>query len=220
MPTFATQTRHTQSPSASGRYLDYHLIHHHRHHHYRPHSPALELPLNFDEYIRRRLGKVDARTQPVNMRLLSLLFSFFLAFLAAPSVSAIRLIKSNALNVCQDSNNFTATYFAVTFTPNNRSLAFSFDGVASISGKMTAELRLNAYGIEALRKEIDPCKENLQGLCPMNTGPIDVKKATLELPQDVVDGIPGACSIKEPILGMSLSLLTISFRDRIYCSRP
>lgn len=130
------------------------------------------------------------------MRLLSLLFSFFLAFLAAPSVSAIRLIKSNALNLCQDSNNFTATYFAVTFTPNNRSLAFSFDGVASISGKMTAELILNAYGIEALRREIDPCEQNLQGLCPMNTGPIDVKKATLELPQDVVDSIPGACSIK------------------------
>ncbi|PLB50294.1 TRP-domain-containing protein [Aspergillus steynii IBT 23096] len=125
------------------------------------------------------------------MRLFSLLFSVFLAFLAAPSVSAIKLIKSNALNLCQDSNNFTATYFAVTFTPNNRSLAFSFDGVASISGKMTAELILNAYGIEALRKEIDPCEQNLQGLCPMNTGPIDVKKATIDVPEDVVNSIPG-----------------------------
>ncbi|KAK1142584.1 putative flavin carrier protein 3 [Aspergillus melleus] len=125
------------------------------------------------------------------MRLLSLLFSVFLAFLAAPSVSAIKLIKSNALNLCQDSNNFTATYFAVTFTPNNRSLAFSFDGVASISGRMTAELILNAYGIEALRKEIDPCEQNLQGLCPMNTGPIDVKKATIEVPEEVVNSIPG-----------------------------
>ncbi|KAI9039918.1 transient receptor potential ion channel family protein [Aspergillus affinis] len=125
------------------------------------------------------------------MRLLSLLFSVFLAFLAAPSVSAIKVIKSNALNLCQDSNNFTATYFAVTFTPNNRSLAFSFDGVASISGKMTAELILNAYGIEALRKEIDPCEQNLQGLCPMNTGPIDVKKATIDVPEEVVNSIPG-----------------------------
>ncbi|THC90439.1 hypothetical protein EYZ11_010098 [Aspergillus tanneri] len=124
------------------------------------------------------------------MRLI-LIVSAFVAFLAAPVVSAEKYIKSNALNICQDSSNFTATYFSVTFTPNNRSLAFGFDGIASISGKVTAELTLNAYGIEAFKKEIDPCKEKLQGLCPMNAGPIKVKRGTVDVPKDVVDKIPG-----------------------------
>ncbi|KAH1500131.1 hypothetical protein LV164_000338 [Aspergillus fumigatus] len=125
------------------------------------------------------------------MRLMSLIISLFVAFLATPLVSAIRLIESNALNLCQDSSNFTATFFSVTFTPNNRSLAFAFDGVAAISGKVTAELVLTAYGYEALRKELDPCQMNLAGLCPMNAGPIDVPSANIIVSEDVAKQIPG-----------------------------
>lgn len=123
------------------------------------------------------------------MRLTALFTWFFLAFLTQFG-SATKLIESNALSLCQDSSNFTATYFSVTFTPNNRSLAFGFDGVAAISGKVTAEIILTAYGYEALRKELDPCEMNLAGLCPMQTGPIDVPNANIDLPEDVVSKIP------------------------------
>ncbi|KAF7586160.1 hypothetical protein BBP40_009393 [Aspergillus hancockii] len=125
------------------------------------------------------------------MRLLSPLFTILLAFLCAPLVSAVKLIESNALNLCQDSANFTATLFKVTFTPNNRSLVFSFDGVATISGKVKAEITLDAYGYTALRKELDPCDMDIGGLCPMSAGPIDVPKAQIDVPQDVVNKIPG-----------------------------
>lgn len=127
------------------------------------------------------------------MRLISLFTWFFLALLA-PFCGATKLIESNALSLCQDSNNFTATYFSVTFTPNNRSLAFGFDGVAAISGKVKAEIILTAYGYTALRKELDPCEMNLAGLCPMQAGPIDVPNANIDLPEDVVSKIPSKCS--------------------------
>ena len=45
--------------------------------------------------------------------------------------------------------------------------------------------------IEALKKEIDPCEMNIGGLCPMSAGPIDVPKAQIDVPQDVVNSIPG-----------------------------
>ncbi|KAL5361406.1 hypothetical protein BJX96DRAFT_84519 [Aspergillus floccosus] len=125
------------------------------------------------------------------MRLITLFLSLLVAFQSTPLVSAVKMIESNALILCQDSSNFTATYFSVLFTPENRTLEFSFDGVAAISGKVTAEIVLDAYGYTALRKELDPCKMNLPGLCPMNTGPIDVPKAQIEIPQDVVNSIPG-----------------------------
>lgn len=128
------------------------------------------------------------------MRLISLLPYFLVAFLS-PIVSATKLIESNSLNLCSDSvstgpQNFTASYFQVKFTPNNRSLEFSFDGVSSISGKVAAELVLDAYGYTALRKTLDPCQMGLAGLCPMNTGQIDVRDARLEIPESVISNVP------------------------------
>ena len=128
------------------------------------------------------------------MRLTSLLPFFLVAFLS-PLVSGIKLIESNSLNLCSDAadsgpQNFTATYFNVRFTPNNRSLSFSFDGVSSISGKVNAELVLDAYGYTVLRKTLDPCEMKLNGLCPMNTGQLDVPDATLEMPESVISSVP------------------------------
>ncbi|PYI30723.1 DUF907 domain protein [Aspergillus indologenus CBS 114.80] len=125
------------------------------------------------------------------MRLSSILFGLFLALLNTLQVTAIRLIESSALNLCQASNNFTVTYFSVVFTPGNRSLAFSFDGVSAISGYVTAELQLTAYGISVLSETLDPCEMGIAGLCPMNTGAIDVAKATLTIPESVINDIPG-----------------------------
>lgn len=154
------------------------------------------------------------------MRLISLLPCFLVALLS-PSVSGIKLIESNALNLCSENvdsgpQNFTATYFQVTFTPVNRTLSFSFDGVSSISGKVAAELVLDAYGYTALRKTLDPCEMKLNGLCPMNTGQIDVKDANLELPESVLSQIPGEL-IHTPFFAM-MGILTSNPRDRLHCS--
>ncbi|OJJ74623.1 hypothetical protein ASPBRDRAFT_119570 [Aspergillus brasiliensis CBS 101740] len=124
------------------------------------------------------------------MRLISMFIGLLVVLLNSPQAAAVKLIESNALSICQDSSNFTATYFSVTFTPGNRSLTFSFDGVSAISGKVTAELVLEAYGLQLLTKTLDPCEMDLTGLCPMNAGTIDVPKAVITLPESVVNSIP------------------------------
>lgn len=103
---------------------------------------------------------------------------------------AERVIESSSLNPCQDNSSFTATLFNVVFTPDNNSLAFDVVGVSSISGHVMAELEIIAYGFTALRKTLDPCTNNLDGMCPMNTGPIDIK-SNIEIPKDAISKIPG-----------------------------
>ncbi|GIJ97943.1 hypothetical protein Aspvir_000050 [Aspergillus viridinutans] len=126
------------------------------------------------------------------MNLLSLVFGFLALLRLLLPASATRLIESNALNICQDSSNFTATYFNVLFTPDNRTLVFSFDGVASISGKVTADLILYVYGYAIPQRTLDPCKtDKMKGFCPMNAGPIDVPTASIQVGEDVVKQIPG-----------------------------
>lgn len=122
------------------------------------------------------------------MRLLSLL-SVFVAFVA-PMASAVKLLESDALSVCMQSSNFTATYFSVVFYPGNSSLIVGFDGVSYISGKVIAEMTLTAYGYQAYSSTLDPCKINGMGMCPMAPGPIDLGPVPLPLPSDTASKIP------------------------------
>ena len=108
----------------------------------------------------------------------------------SPLVTAERLIESKSLNPCQDNSLFTATLFNVAFTPDNNSLAFDVVGVSSISGYVTAELDVIAYGYSALKQTIDPCKSNLEGMCPMNPGQINIQ-SNIDIPNDVIHKIPG-----------------------------
>ena len=122
------------------------------------------------------------------------LFSTIFSFLAfSPLISAIRFIESESLNPCQDNSNFTATLFNVVFTPDNFSLAFDVVGVSSIEGHVKADLEVIAYGFNALRRTLDPCKMNLQGMCPMSTGQINIQ-SNVNIPPDVVGQVPGECT--------------------------
>lgn len=123
------------------------------------------------------------------MRSLALL-TFFVAFWA-PMVSAVKLLESNALNVCMESSNFTATYFNVVFYPNNNTLTIGFDGVSYISGKVIADMTLTAYGYEAYSSTLDPCDISGMGMCPMAPGPIDLGPVSLPLPAGTSSNIPG-----------------------------
>ena len=53
-----------------------------------------------------------------------------------------------------------------------------------------AELEVVVYGYVALRRNLDPCTNNLEGMCPMNTGPIDIQ-SNIDIPKDVVAKFPG-----------------------------
>jgi uncharacterized membrane protein len=119
----------------------------------------------------------------------SLLLTSLLVTLPSLS-SALRIIESKSLNPCQTNSQFTASLFNVAFTPDNNTLAFDVVGVSSIDGNVTAELEVIAYGFTALRQKLDPCAMNLQGMCPMNTGQIDIQ-SNINISDDVIKRIPG-----------------------------
>ncbi|KAJ9662017.1 putative flavin carrier protein 3, partial [Coniosporium apollinis] len=120
-------------------------------------------------------------------------FTLLLAALLAliPLSSAIRLIESRSLNPCQANSKFSATLFNVIFTPDNRTLSFEIVGVSAIQGNVIAEFEVIAYGYTALRQNINPCENaDLRGLCPMNTGTINIE-SNVPLSEEVVNKIPG-----------------------------
>ena len=106
-----------------------------------------------------------------------------------PFATAARLIESKSLNPCQENSDFTATLFNVAFTPDNHSLAFDVVGVSSISGFVVAELDVIAYGYSALKQTIDPCKSNLEGMCPMNPGQINIE-SNIDIPPSTISQVP------------------------------
>ena len=106
-----------------------------------------------------------------------------------PFASPMRLIESQSLNPCQANSSFTATLFNVIFTPDNNSLAFNILGVSSISGYVTAEIDVIAYGYTAVKQTLDPCSSHLEGLCPMNTGQINIE-SNIDIPSSVQKDIP------------------------------
>lgn len=105
------------------------------------------------------------------------------------AASATRYIESKSLNPCQENSSFTATLFNVIFTPNNGSLAFKIYGVSTISGYVQADIQVIAYGLNIFNRPLDPCANNLPGMCPMNTGPINID-SNLNIPPDVAKKIP------------------------------
>ena len=122
-------------------------------------------------------------TKPIGLLLAAFVFLTHLA-------SAEKLLESKSLNTCQENSSFTATLFNVVFTPGNGSLAFDIVGMSSISGYVEAEIDVIAYGYNALKQTFDPCTKNLEGMCPMNTGQINIQ-SNIDVDQETVSKIPG-----------------------------
>jgi len=111
-------------------------------------------------------------------------------FALSSSSSAILLLESEALEVCQENSGFTASLFEVVFTPGNNSLAFDAVFISTISGNVTAEIDVIAYGYNAIQKTLDPCELNLSGLCPLASGDIQIN-SNIVVPSSVTSQLPG-----------------------------
>ncbi len=108
-----------------------------------------------------------------------------------PLTGAEKLLESTSLNPCMVNSKFSATLFNVAFRPDKQTLSFNINGVSAISGHVTAELNIIAYGLNIYKKVINPCDEkDFDGLCPMNTGDIKLNSSTT-LPASTVKQIPG-----------------------------
>jgi hypothetical protein len=126
----------------------------------------------------------------MKLSIASLISTVLVAF--APVVYAgERILTSSSLNPCMSNSNFSATLFDVAFTPGNRTLNFDVIGVSSITGNVTIDLAVFAYGLQVYTQTIDPCdSEDLSGLCPMNVGQINLQ-SNAQIPGDQLSKVPG-----------------------------
>ncbi|KAF2767910.1 TRP-domain-containing protein [Teratosphaeria nubilosa] len=105
--------------------------------------------------------------------------------------SAERMLYSDSLTSCQANSNFSATQFDVVLTPQNESLSFSINGVSTISGNITIDLLVYAYGLQVYQTTINPCTSDFSGLCPMTEGPIQLPTSNVDIPGDKLSQVPG-----------------------------
>ncbi|THW59957.1 TRP-domain-containing protein [Aureobasidium pullulans] len=118
------------------------------------------------------------------------LFAALIPTIQASGINSERVISSSSLSTCMSNSNFSASLFNVAFTPDNRTLTFNVVGVTTVTGNVTIDLVVSAYGLSIFKKTLDPCEEGWAGLCPMNEGQIDLD-SNIVLPADSVSQIPG-----------------------------
>ncbi|KAG9900131.1 TRP-domain-containing protein, partial [Aureobasidium melanogenum] len=118
------------------------------------------------------------------------LLAALLPMTQASGINNERVISSSSLSTCMANSNFSATLFNVAFTPDNRTLTFNVVGITTISGNVTIDMVISAYGLSIFKETLDPCQEGWAGLCPMNEGQIDLD-SNIVLPADAVSQIPG-----------------------------
>ncbi|KAK2049555.1 TRP-domain-containing protein [Colletotrichum somersetense] len=92
-----------------------------------------------------------------------------------PSANADKILQSSSLNSCLKDSDFSASLFNIVVSANNGSVTANVAAVVSVEGKAVFDVALRVYGYEYIRKTIDPCTANLQGLCPMKPGKIDME---------------------------------------------
>lgn len=117
------------------------------------------------------------------------LLSILSLFSTAHAKIGERLIESRSLNPCQKNSSFTASLFNVLFTPNTSQISFDIVGVSSVQGNVSFNIELSAYGLVIKKETLDPCKTNLKGLCPMQTGQMDLE-SVIDLDENTIKMIP------------------------------
>ncbi|TQN69458.1 putative flavin carrier protein 3 [Colletotrichum shisoi] len=118
-----------------------------------------------------------------------LVYVFSLAAFFPSAASAEKILQSLSLNNCQKESDFSASLFNVVVSANNGSVTANVAAVVSVEGKAVFDVALRVYGFEYMRQVIDPCTANLQGLCPMKPGKIDME-FSFDI-GDNLDAVPG-----------------------------
>lgn len=139
---------------------------------------------------------------------------------ALPAVSAERIIESRSLNPCMANSSFSATLFHVAFTPNNRSLSFTIEGISNIDGKIEADMELLVYGYSAMNQKLNPCgTKGLEGMCPMNPGPLSPPlKSNIDIDPSVMSQIPGiAYTIPDLDAVVRIKIRDLNTKEQLAC---
>lgn len=105
------------------------------------------------------------------------------------AVSNSSLLETSALLSCQNSTEFSATKFDVTFYPGNDTADVNVEFTSAIDGNFTVDLEVYAFGINIFSTSISGCDIS-DTICPISPGRFDVI-TNLTLPTKYTEKIPG-----------------------------
>lgn len=101
-----------------------------------------------------------------------------------------RKLTATSLVTCSENSQISAKSFNVLFNPDNLSLHYNLDLTTEISGYVSADIEVFAYGFKIISKNIDLCSINLKQFCPVYPG--DVQIDSIEnISSEYVKEIPG-----------------------------
>lgn len=138
-------------------------------------------------------------------------FNIWLLCCFITTVVCERVIKTSSLLTCMKNSQLTASYFDVRFYPSNKTVEFDISAVTTITGDVIAHATLITYGITVMEKDIDLCDLNLNELCPLSAGRIDVD-SNYQLSESIIKQIPGV-AYTIPDLDASVKVVAYAKND-------
>ncbi|KAL6450696.1 FLC3 putative flavin carrier protein 3 [Candida maltosa Xu316] len=89
-----------------------------------------------------------------------------------------------------DNSQISASYFNVTFNPDDRSLRYAIDLTTEINSYVTAHVQVYAYGFLIIEKDIDMCTIGWKQFCPIYPGTLQIDSIQY-ISSEYTDQIPG-----------------------------
>ncbi|KAG8625164.1 hypothetical protein KVT40_006915 [Elsinoe batatas] len=140
-----------------------------------------------------------------------------LAFSSVVHAAGNGILTSSSLTSCQDDSRFTATEANINFWMSNQTLKVDVKGTSTITGNVTIELDIVAYGLNVFQYTLDPCKAGLLGMCPMNAGPLGIP-INVPVPDDAISQIPGiAFTVPDLDAVVNVNFNSSTTRERFAC---
>ncbi|CCF58724.1 hypothetical protein KAFR_0F01280 [Kazachstania africana CBS 2517] len=103
---------------------------------------------------------------------------------------AKRSLVATSLVTCMENSQASASTFDVTFNPSDRSLHYFLDMTTQISGYVSVDADVYAYGFKIISKSIDVCSLDWKQFCPMSPGNIEIESIEY-ISEEYVNEIPG-----------------------------
>lgn len=136
------------------------------------------------------------------------------------STAAIdKQLGTKALSTCMTNSQISASRFDVLYTPGNDTITYNIDGKSTVSGNVIVTLEVYAYGIQAVKRTIEPCKTDLTQLCPLEADDISINSNT-KVDSSISSQIPGVAFSVPDIDGyVIIKINTTSNNQQVACLR-
>ena len=108
-----------------------------------------------------------------------------------PQILANDILKTSAFTTCIDDSAITVQKLDISFDRSTHHLTFDVSGTSAKEQKVTATLRVSAYGKDVYTKDFNPCDDSskVDRLCPVPAGTF-AAQGTQDVPSTFANRIP------------------------------